>query len=75
LVDATCPSQLREQLVERHLQASISNRVINLCADKQAVFTDIHRVLKPGGWLQFADIANGRPGPPEALRDIDLWTG
>jgi arsenite methyltransferase len=55
--------------------AVISNGVINLCADKQAVFTDIHRVLRPGGWLQFADIANGRPVPPEALRDIDLWTG
>jgi arsenite methyltransferase len=53
----------------------ISNGVINLCADKQAVFTEIHRVLKPDAWLQFADIANGRPVPPEALRDIDLWTG
>jgi arsenite methyltransferase len=55
--------------------AVISNGVINLCSDKQAVFTDIRRVLKPGGWLQFADIANGRPVPLEALRDIDLWTG
>jgi SAM-dependent methyltransferase len=55
--------------------AVISNGVINLCADKEAVFEEIHRVLKPGGWLQFADIANGRPVPPEALRDIDLWTG
>jgi arsenite methyltransferase len=55
--------------------AVISNGVINLCADKRAVFEDIRRVLKPGGWLQFADIANGRPVPPEALRDIDLWTG
>lgn len=55
--------------------AVISNGVINLCADKQAVFSDIRRVLKPGGWLQFADIANGRPVPAEALRDIDLWTG
>jgi SAM-dependent methyltransferase len=53
----------------------ISNGVINLCADKHAAFTEIHRVLRPGGWLQFADIANGRPVPPEALRDIDLWTG
>jgi SAM-dependent methyltransferase len=53
----------------------ISNGVINLCADKQAVFADIRRVLRPGGVLQFADIANGRPVPPEALRDIDLWTG
>jgi arsenite methyltransferase len=53
----------------------ISNGVINLCADKRAVFTEIRRVLRPGGVLQFADIANGRPVPPEALRDIDLWTG
>jgi arsenite methyltransferase len=53
----------------------ISNGVINLCADKQRVFAEIRRVLRPGGWLQFADIANGRPVPPEALRDIDLWTG
>lgn len=53
----------------------ISNGVINLCADKRAVFGEIHRVLRPGGTLQFADIANGRPVPPEALRDVDLWTG
>ena len=53
----------------------ISNGVINLCADKQAVFAEIHRVLRPGGVLQFADIANGRPVPIEAMRDVDLWTG
>ena len=53
----------------------ISNGVINLCANKRVVFDEIRRVLRPGGWLQFADIANGRPVPPEALRDIDLWTG
>jgi arsenite methyltransferase len=53
----------------------ISNGVINLCPDKRAVFAEILRVLRPGGHLQFADIANGRPVPPEALRDIDLWTG
>ena len=53
----------------------ISNGVINLCADKRAVFGEIHRVLRPGGVLQFADIANGRPVPIEAMRDVDLWTG
>ncbi|HEX2076023.1 MAG TPA: methyltransferase domain-containing protein [Geodermatophilus sp.] len=53
----------------------ISNGVINLCADKRAVLSEIRRVLKPGGWLQFADIASGRPVPEGALRDIDLWTG
>lgn len=55
--------------------AVMSNGVINLCADKWSVFAEIFRVLRPGGVLAFADIANGRPVPPEALRDIDLWTG
>ncbi len=73
--------EFREGLAERlpvedgWADAVISNGVINLCADKKAVFEEIRRVLRPGGWLQFADIANGRAVPPEALRDIDLWTG
>jgi arsenite methyltransferase len=52
----------------------LSNGAINLCTDKRTVFAEIHRVLRPGGALQFADVANGNPVPPEALRDIDLWT-
>ena len=52
----------------------ISNGVINLCADKKKVFSEIGRVLRPGGALQFADIANGKPIPEEALRNVDLWT-
>lgn len=53
----------------------ISNGVINLCADKKATFSELWRVLRPGGRLQFGDIANGKPVPASALRDIDLWTG
>ena len=73
--------EFREGLVESipvdddSADVVISNGVINLCADKRTVFGEIHRVLRRGGTLQFADIANGRPVPPEALRDIDLWTG
>lgn len=52
----------------------ISNGVINLCADKKAIFSEIHRVLRPGGRLQFADIANGKPVPESAIRNVDLWT-
>jgi uncharacterized membrane protein YdjX (TVP38/TMEM64 family)/rhodanese-related sulfurtransferase/2-polyprenyl-3-methyl-5-hydroxy-6-metoxy-1,4-benzoquinol methylase len=52
----------------------ISNGVINLCADKRRVFSEIMRVLRPGGRLQFADIANGKEVPAGALRKIDLWT-
>jgi len=51
----------------------ISNGVINLCADKRQVFCEIMRVLKPGGRLQFADIANGKEIPAGALRNVDLW--
>ena len=52
----------------------ISNGVINLCADKQQVFLEIRRILRPGGYLQLADIANGQPVPEEAVANIDLWT-
>lgn len=73
--------EFREGLAERlpvedaWADTVISNGVINLCADKQSVFLELRRVLRPGGVLQFADIANGRPVPVEAMRQIDLWTG
>ena len=53
----------------------ISNGVVNLCPDKSEAFTEAWRVLRPGGVLQFADIANGLPVPEDAIRQIDLWTG
>ncbi len=54
--------------------AVISNGVINLCTDKPLVMTEIRRILKPGGYLQFADIANSKPVPQSATENIDLWT-
>ena len=53
----------------------ISNGVINLCADKKAAFSEIYRVLRRGGRLQFADVANSKPVPESAIRNIDLWAG
>jgi arsenite methyltransferase len=53
----------------------ISNGVINLCADKTAVFAEAYRVMRPGGVLEFADIANNKPLPDAAVCEIDLWTG
>ena len=72
--------EFREGLAERlpiengWADVVISNGVINLCADKHAVFAEIKRVLRPGGHLQFADIANGQPVPQAAIKNIDLWT-
>ena len=53
----------------------ISNGVINLCPDKQQVFRELYRVLKPGGRLQVGDILVHLPVPQEAKDDIDLWSG
>jgi arsenite methyltransferase len=53
----------------------ISNGVINLSPDKETAFSEAWRVLRAGGIMQFADIANGLPVPEEAMRHIDLWTG
>ncbi len=52
----------------------ISNGVLNLVADKHRVLSEAWRVLRPGGVLQFADIAVEAEVPEEARCDIDLWT-
>ncbi len=53
----------------------ISNGVIDLIPDKDAVFGEIFRVLAPGGRLQIADVTIQRPVSEEGRRNIDLWTG
>jgi arsenite methyltransferase len=53
----------------------ISNGVIDLIPDKEAVFSEIHRVLRPGGRIQIADVTIQNPVSEEGRRKIDLWTG
>jgi ubiquinone/menaquinone biosynthesis C-methylase UbiE len=53
----------------------ISNGVIDLIPDKDAVFSEIFRVLVPGGRIQIADITIQRPVSEEGKKNIDLWTG
>jgi len=53
----------------------ISNGVIDLIPDKDAVFAELFRVLAPGGRIQIADVTIQNPVSEEGRRDIDLWTG
>lgn len=50
-----------------------SNCVINLSTDKEEVFREIHRVLKPGGRFVIADIISDRPVPQEMRNNHELW--
>jgi ubiquinone/menaquinone biosynthesis C-methylase UbiE len=73
--------ELHEGLIERLPMADgsvdvvISNGVIDLVPDKDAVFGEIDRVLRPGGRLQIADVIIHKEVSEDARKNIDLWTG
>jgi arsenite methyltransferase len=60
---------------EASFDVVISNGVIDLIPDKDAVFSELYRVLVPGGRIQIADVTIQNPVSEEGRRDIDLWTG
>ena len=52
----------------------ISNGVINLSPCKKTVFREIHRVLKPGGKLQFADVVLENELPAGLSKGAEAWS-
>ena len=73
--------ELHESLIESlpledaTVDLVISNGVIDLIPDKETVFDEIDRVLKPGGRLQIADVVIHNELSEDARKRIDLWTG
>jgi SAM-dependent methyltransferase len=73
--------ELHESLIESlpvpdaSVDVVISNGVIDLVPDKDAVFDEIDRVLRPGGRLQIADVVIHTEVSEDARDRIDLWTG
>jgi arsenite methyltransferase len=62
-------------LPDASVDVVVSNGVIDLVPDKDAVFAEIDRVLKPGGRLQIADVVIHSEVSEDARKRIDLWTG
>ena len=62
-------------LPDNSVDVVISNCVINLSVDKDAVFREIHRVLKPGGRMAVSDIVTLKPLPEWLRKNLAVWTG
>jgi len=62
-------------LPDESIDVVISNGVIDLVPDKDSVFAEIDRVLRPGGRLQIADVVIHTEVSEDARDRIDLWTG
>jgi SAM-dependent methyltransferase len=61
------------ELEENSFDIIVSNCVINLSPDKEAVLREAYRVLKPGGELYFSDVYSDRRVPPELMDDPQLY--
>jgi SAM-dependent methyltransferase len=62
-------------LPDQSVDVIISNCVINLSVDKDAVLREAFRVLKPGGRFAVSDVIVRGDVPSEVRRNMELWVG
>ena len=62
-------------LPDNSIDVIISNCVINLSVDKDRVFAEAFRVLKPGGRFAVSDVVVRGEVPADIKRSIELWVG
>ena len=62
-------------LPDQSVEVVISNCVINLASDKDAVLKEAFRVLKPGGRFAVADVVVRGEVPDDVRRSMELWVG
>jgi SAM-dependent methyltransferase len=62
-------------LEDASVDAIISNCVINLSPEKERVFSEAYRVLRPGGRLMLSDIVLERPLPAKIAQSADAYLG
>lgn len=89
-IDATSPggvielvnlqNQLRAQssmIPDNSVDCVVSNCVLNLVnpSDRDQLFSEIHRVLRPGGLAAISDIVSDEDVPESMQRDGELWSG
>lgn len=60
-------------LEENSFDIIVSNCVINLCQDKEAVLKQAYKLLKPGGEIYFSDVYSDRRVPEELINDPILY--
>ena len=75
--DLDRPDSKEPMIADNSIDVIVSNCVLNLVSDekKKQLFSEIYRVLKPGGRVAISDIVSDEDSPDALKQDAKLWSG